>query len=126
MVKLNNNMGNASSVSGDDDVSQFLVNNSFNFKGNEKLPICKQCYYCKCERFTPHEIKTLSNPDLTFEDFQKLDIGSARILTCPQCVSVDTTDFKYLRHNFREIWMVDYQESALRNNPFINISSKFR
>ena len=113
-------MGNNTS----NDVEIFFQNNVFYFKGNKEIPICKQCYYCKCERFTSDEIKVLSDSSLTFEQFQTLDIGQVGVLTCLLCVSLDKIG--PVRHIFRDIWMMEYNEPALTQNPFIKISNKIR
>ena len=59
----------------DNDLKVFFEKEAFSFKGNKDIPICKRCFYCKNKRFTDDEAKMLSDPELTFEQFQIMDMG---------------------------------------------------
>lgn len=52
-----------SSNSTDNRLTTYFERETFYFKDDENLPICKRCFFCRRDRFSVDEIKILSNKD---------------------------------------------------------------
>jgi hypothetical protein len=110
----------------DDNLRTFFENNAFNFKGSDKLPICQQCFYCKCQRFTDEEVKILSDPNLTLAQFKTYDFGRAKPLSCLKCSLTDHSPFRDVIYNFYEIWSIDYNQYDVLYREYFEFPNKYR